>query len=167
MLRVTQLTVGFEPRSHDAQANSLWEIAMTANPSTPLKLGAWVFAVLWTAWMIWWSGSLDRVNIVMMSVCGAAVGYLWYLGMRWYFRRARMIPAEHDNGPPRRSLRAWLVWGALMIATGIATAWLVGLIDPLFPSGDWHWLFHASFIIVIWPALMWPLHAVAERYLSK
>jgi hypothetical protein len=59
-----------------------------------------------------------------------------------------------------------MVWVVLMIATGIATAWLVGLIDPLFPAGDWHWLFHASFIIVIWPSLMWSLHALAGRHLS-
>jgi hypothetical protein len=77
---------------------------MTLSPSTPLKLGAWVFAVLWTAWMIWWSGSFDRVNVVMLSICGAAVGYFWYLGMRRYFRRARMIPAEEVAGePPPRS----------------------------------------------------------------
>ena len=136
---------------------------MTLSPSTPLRLGAWVFAVLWTAWMIWWSGSLDRVNIVMLSICGAVVGYLWYLGMRWYFRRARMIPAD-QAGVPRRSPGSWIVWAALMIVTGIVTAWLVGLIDPLFPAGDWHWLFHASFIIVIWPSLMWSLYALAGRY---
>ena len=63
---------------------------MTLAHSDPLKLGACIFAVLWTAWMIWWSGSFDRVNIAMMSVCGAGVGYLWYLAMRWYFRRMRM-----------------------------------------------------------------------------
>lgn len=138
---------------------------MTLNPSTPLKLGAWVFAVLWTAWMIWWSGSLDRVNIVMLSICGAVVGYLWHLGMRWYFDRMRMIHSD-DAAPPRRSLASWIVWAVLMIVTGIATAWLVGLIDPLFPAGDWHWLFRASFIIVIWPSLMWSLHALAGRYFS-
>jgi len=36
---------------------------MTMTPSTPLKLGAIAFAVLWTLWMLWWSGSLDRVNV--------------------------------------------------------------------------------------------------------
>jgi hypothetical protein len=140
---------------------------MILSPSTPLKLGAWVFAVFWTAWMIWWSGSLDRVNIVMFSICGAAVGYFWYLGMRWYFQRMRMIPADvNGREPPRRTIASWMVWVVLMIATGIATAWLVGLIDPLFPAGDWHWLFHASFIIVIWPSLMWSLHALAGRHHS-
>ena len=66
---------------------------MTLSPSTPLKLGAWVFAVLWTAWMIWWSGSFDRVNIVMLSICGAAVGYFWY-------RRHALVfpPRTHDSG---------------------------------------------------------------------
>jgi hypothetical protein len=140
---------------------------MPLNRSSPLKLGAWVFAVLWTAWMIWWSGSLDRVNIVMLSVCGAAVGYLWYLGMRFAFRRMGLGPADAEGTEPRsRSFVAWIVWAVLMIVTGIATAWFVGLIDPLFPSGDWHWLFHASFIIVVWPSLMWSLHALASRHLS-
>ena len=36
---------------------------MTMTPSTPLKLGAVAFGVLWTLWMLWWSGSLDRVTV--------------------------------------------------------------------------------------------------------
>jgi hypothetical protein len=44
---------------------------MTVTPSTPLKLGAVAFAVLWTLWMMWRSGSLDRVNIAMLTICGA------------------------------------------------------------------------------------------------
>ena len=33
------------------------------NPETPLKLSSIVFAVLWTAWMVWWSGAFSAVNI--------------------------------------------------------------------------------------------------------
>jgi hypothetical protein len=60
---------------------------MTMSPSMPLKLGAVAFAVLWTLWMLWWSASLDRVNIAMLAICGAVVGYVWYLSMRWVFGR--------------------------------------------------------------------------------
>jgi hypothetical protein len=62
---------------------------MTANSSTPSRLSASIFTVLWTAWMIWWSGSFEPANIAIILVCGVAVGYFWYLGMRWYFRRVR------------------------------------------------------------------------------
>ena len=48
----------------------------------------------------------------------------------------------------------------------VASKERVGLIDPLFPAGDWHWLFHASFIIVVWPSLMWSLHALAGRHFT-
>jgi hypothetical protein len=60
---------------------------MNTIPSTPLKLAAVAFAVLWTLWMLWWGGSLDRVNITMLTICGAVTGYLWYLAMRWVFGR--------------------------------------------------------------------------------
>jgi hypothetical protein len=67
---------------------------MTLNRSTPLKLGAIAFAVLWAAWMIWSSGSLDLINIIMFSISGAVIGFLWYLGMRWFFQRMRMSPDD-------------------------------------------------------------------------
>ncbi len=61
------------------------------NPITQLKLCALMFAVLWTGWMLWSSGSLDRVNVILMSACGAAAGYAWYFAMRWQFRRSGML----------------------------------------------------------------------------
>jgi len=42
-----------------------------ANSVTRLKWSAVVFAVLWTGGMIWWSGDYDRVNVVMLTICGA------------------------------------------------------------------------------------------------
>ncbi len=34
-----------------------------------------------------------------------------------------------------------LGWALLMLFTGLATAWLRGLVDPLLPAGHWHgWL---------------------------
>jgi len=68
------------------------------NSATPLKWSAVAFAVLWTGWMIWWSGSYDAVNIVILTICGSVVGYLWYRAMRWQFQRKGMLP--RDVHPP-------------------------------------------------------------------
>jgi hypothetical protein len=51
--------------------------------SKMLKLGAVAFTVLWTLWILSWSGSFDRVNVILPSACGAIVGYAWYRAMRW------------------------------------------------------------------------------------
>jgi hypothetical protein len=64
------------------------------NPDTRLKLSAVAFTVLWTGWMLWWSGSYDRVNIIMLTICGVAVGYGWYRAMRWQFRRIGLLPRD-------------------------------------------------------------------------
>ena len=37
------------------------------------------------------------VNIVILSVCGAAGGYLWYRAMHWAFRRMRLLPLDGIN----------------------------------------------------------------------
>ena len=60
----------------------------------PVKLSAVVFAVLWTGWMVWWSGSFDPVNIIMLTICGAVAGYAWYRAMRWQLPRGR-VPSRH------------------------------------------------------------------------
>jgi hypothetical protein len=44
--------------------------------------------------MIWSSGSFDSINIIMFSISGAVIGFLWYLGMRWFFQRMRMSPDD-------------------------------------------------------------------------
>jgi hypothetical protein len=59
-----------------------------------LKLGAVIFAILWTAWTVCWSGSDDGANVIILSLCGAAVGYGWYDGMRWQFRRTDLLPQD-------------------------------------------------------------------------
>lgn len=61
-------------------------------PGTPLKLSSIAFAILWTAWMVWWSGVFDAVNIGIWSAAGALAAWLWFLGMRWYFRRIGLLP---------------------------------------------------------------------------
>ena len=69
-----------------------------ANSVTRLKWNAVVFAVLWTGGMIWWSGDYDRVNVVMLTICAAVAGYLWYRFMRWHFQRKGLLP--RDVHPP-------------------------------------------------------------------
>ena len=66
------------------------------NTTTQLKLYAVMFTVLWTGWMLWSSGSLDRVNVILLSTCGIAAGYAWYRAMRWQFQRSGMLP-RHDH----------------------------------------------------------------------
>ena len=61
------------------------------NPTVRLKLSSIVFAVLWTGGMLWWSGSLDRANVIAWTICGALVGYFWYLGMHWISGRRRVL----------------------------------------------------------------------------
>ena len=64
------------------------------NTDIRLKLCAVAFTILWTGWMLWWSGSLDRVNVTMLTICGGAVGYFWYRAMRWQFRRIGLLPRD-------------------------------------------------------------------------
>jgi hypothetical protein len=48
------------------------------HPSTALKLSGGASVVLCAAYMLW-SGSLELTNAVVLTLCGAACGYLWYL----------------------------------------------------------------------------------------
>ena len=36
--------------------------------------------------------SIDPANIIILSICGAVAGYLWYRAMRWSFRRMKLLP---------------------------------------------------------------------------
>jgi hypothetical protein len=44
--------------------------------------------------MLWSSGSLDHVNVILLSICGIAAGYAWYRAMRWQFQRSGMLPRD-------------------------------------------------------------------------
>ena len=68
------------------------------NPVSSLKWGSIAFAVLWTAWMIWWSGNLALANIIIVAICGAVAGYLWYRLMCWQFRLMGLLPRENAPG---------------------------------------------------------------------
>jgi hypothetical protein len=43
---------------------------MTINPTASLKWSAILFAVLWTVWMVWWSGSVQPANVIILAICG-------------------------------------------------------------------------------------------------
>ncbi len=68
-----------------------------SRPLISLKAGAVIFMALWTAWMMWWSGSYSSANLVILAACGAAVGYVWYRAMRWQFERMGMLPQKDDR----------------------------------------------------------------------
>jgi len=65
---------------------------------TRLLLAAILFAVLWTAGMIWWSAPNGMVPIVIWIVSGAIAGALWYwlFGM-WYWRHTRPDGTNADT----------------------------------------------------------------------
>jgi hypothetical protein len=59
-------------------------------PSTRLKLCSVFFTVFWILGMLWWSHSIDGVNIMMLTIGGVLVGYFWYRAMRRHLPRGRM-----------------------------------------------------------------------------
>jgi hypothetical protein len=67
-------------------------------PTTPLKLSAIAFTVLWCGGMLWSSGAYEPANIIILAVCGSVAGYFWYRIMRWFFQRMKMLP-NNGAGP--------------------------------------------------------------------
>ncbi|MEO8322408.1 MAG: hypothetical protein ABI561_29220 [Bradyrhizobium sp.] len=63
-----------------------------SNPASSLKFSSVLFTVLWTGGMLWWSGLYDPANIIILPICGALAGYLWYRAMRWQFQLMGMLP---------------------------------------------------------------------------
>ena len=68
------------------------------DPVARLKWSSAAFAILWTGWMIWWSGNFEPANIIILSICGAVAGYLWYRLMCWQFRRMGMLARQNSHG---------------------------------------------------------------------
>jgi hypothetical protein len=68
-----------------------------SRPLLPLRAGAIILTLLWTAWMMWWSSSFSSPSVAILACCGAAVGYLWYRAMRWQFERMGMVPRQEDQ----------------------------------------------------------------------
>jgi hypothetical protein len=57
------------------------------HPQIRLILASIAFAVAWTAFMIWRIAP-DTAGIVILVVCGAIGGMLWYVGMRRWLNLA-------------------------------------------------------------------------------
>ena len=77
---------GFSQRSH----------VVDTNPAISLKWSAIVFALLWTGWMIWFTGSFNAAGVISFAACGVMVGYFWYLAMCFVFRRAGLFSGRVD-----------------------------------------------------------------------
>jgi hypothetical protein len=60
-----------------------------------------------------------------------------------------------------------LGWALLMLFTGLATAWLHGLVDPLLPADNWHGMLSGLFVAVTWSSLTWSLRGFANDYLVE
>jgi hypothetical protein len=63
-----------------------------------LKLAAVFFAIFWVGSMLWWSGEYHPAYIILLAVCGAIGGYLWYLAMRWVFRHMHLVTRNGNRG---------------------------------------------------------------------
>jgi len=141
---------------------------MQGNQTNSLKWSALAFGLLWSGWMLWWNGSFELANIVILAICGGVVGTCWFVAMRFIFQGAGLLPRDGRASAavvPRAKLYPWMVWTALMSLSGVVTACLLDLISPIIPSGDWHWLISSLFVVMVWPALMWSLRPLMKRHL--
>ena len=141
---------------------------MKGNPTASLKWSALGFGVLWSGWMLWWCGSFELANVVILAICGGVVGLCWFVAMRFIFQGSCLLPRDgraSARAAPRAKLHPWLIWTALMSLSGIATACLLDLISPLMASGDSHWLISSLFVVTVWPALMWSMRPLMKRHL--
>jgi uncharacterized membrane protein YfcA len=68
-----------------------------------LKLAAIFFTVFWIGGMLWWSGEYHPAYIILLAVCGALGGYLWYLAMRRVFSHMHQLPRNGDHGGGRET----------------------------------------------------------------
>jgi hypothetical protein len=59
----------------------------------------------------------------------------------------------------------WLGFAALLVITGVPTAYLCRCADPLIPHGHWHGLLLGLFVVVVRLSLTWLLRSFA-RYRS-
>jgi hypothetical protein len=66
------------------------------HPSTRLKLASLFLAVVWTVGMIWFSGLLNAVNVLITAFAGGVAGYAWYRLMRWHLPRGR-VPSRSGS----------------------------------------------------------------------
>src|SRR5215470_11995624 len=117
--------------------------------------------------MLWWTGSTGPAEIFILALCGAVGSYGWFHAMSFCFRRAGLLPPEGDDATEVRpgNFHAWLVWTGAMMVTAILTMWLLDLVNPFIPAGDWHQPLKSIFVIFVWPGLMWSLRPMIRRRL--
>jgi hypothetical protein len=72
------------------------------NQAKRLKLSAIAFKMFWIGGMLWWSGEYHPANIIILTICGAIGGYLWYLAMRWVFQRMYLLNGDRGAGRETR-----------------------------------------------------------------
>jgi len=140
---------------------------MTLNSTTPLKCGAIVLAALWMGAMLWRIGAIGPVEALVFAFCCATGAYGWYQVIRFGFSRYGLLPPERDETAEARRVKVypWIVFVVAMLVTRQMTAWLLDVISPIMPAGDWHGLTTALFIIFVWPGLMWSLRPLIGRHL--
>ena len=56
------------------------------SPQRTLIATSIFFAVTWTAGMIWWNAT-DLVSAIILTICGAIAGVLWFYIMRWWMNK--------------------------------------------------------------------------------
>ena len=56
------------------------------SPQRRLILASIAFAVLWTAFMIWWNAP-GFAGAIILAFSGALAGTLWFFGMRWFLNK--------------------------------------------------------------------------------
>ena len=52
--------------------------------------------------MLWWGGSFERANVILLAICGIVAGYVWYRAMRWQFQRTGMLPRNESDPAAKR-----------------------------------------------------------------
>jgi len=66
-------------------------------PTISLKLSAFAFTIFWFGSMQWVSGTDDLSITIILAICSAIAGYVWYRLMHWSFRHMRLLPFDGMN----------------------------------------------------------------------
>jgi hypothetical protein len=66
-------------------------------PIIALRLSSIAFGAIWTAGMLWSSGSIDGANVIILAIVGSLAGYAWCYAMRWAFHFMRRLPPNDHS----------------------------------------------------------------------
>ena len=66
-------------------------------PTIVLRLSSIAFGALWTAGMLWSSGSIDRPHVIILVIVGSLAGYAWCYAMRWAFHFLHLFPSKDHS----------------------------------------------------------------------